>query len=70
MFKNKIVEDILIMVVENWELSLSINNEKTFALYSDDNVLLTHEKERMLVLRDVLIRAQKFIDNIPDEPIN
>ena len=56
-------------VLEDWELSFNINGDTIFKLYSDDNVLFTHDKECVLALRSALNAAQSFISDIPDEPI-
>lgn len=57
------------MLSTNWELSFHFNGESTFKLYSDGNVLFTHDKECIVALRAALDRAQEFISDIPDEPI-
>ena len=55
--------------MKNWELSFKINDEMTFALYSDDNVFIKHEKESIVLLKNVIEQAKSFLDGIPEEPV-
>ncbi len=48
-------------------LEFFLNEEKIYGLYSDNNLLIKHDKEKLIILKEELNRAISHVNNFLKE---